>query len=201
MLERPGKSKTLFDQFSRGYVRHWPSIPAGVQEAKLMTAGLLARQLYREGRGAESLQTLAKATRKGQIIGVFGGLRIFGGSHREISDATAEIKKRGGIIVDASTGQRSDIDGIEMLSRALAMLKGEKVLGDRAAEIGSLGGLAAARAARKLRMSEAQARAIWRDKSLTRNEAISRMPGWTLSTAKHHFKASGRKKGPKARKG
>jgi hypothetical protein len=199
MLERTKREKTLFDQFSRGYVRNWPSIPAGVQEAKLMTCGLLARQIYKEGRSAESLATLAKATRQGQIIGVFGGLRIFGASHREISTATAKIKKRGGIIVDASTGQRSDIDGIEMLSRALAMLKGEKTLGDFAAEVGALGGLARGRSAKKLRMPEAQARAIWRDKTLTRAEAILRMPGWTLSTAKHHFKASGRKKGPKAR--
>ena len=72
------KIETLLNQFCRGYVRHWPSIPASAQEAALIEAGLVARQIYREGRGPETLAALARGVRQDQLIGVFGGFRTNG---------------------------------------------------------------------------------------------------------------------------
>ena len=196
MKKTAGKAKTLLDQFSRGYVRHWPSLSAKEQEAELIDAGLGERQIYKEGRGAENFASLVKAIRQDQLVGVYGGLRIFGETHRAIAAAVAEIEHRGGVIVDVTTRDRTDKHGVRMLSEALARIRGEATMGDRAAEVGAAGGKARGIAAQKNRMPEKQARKIWFDKRIDTATALSRMgPGWSKATARRKFGPSGRPMG------
>jgi hypothetical protein len=196
MSKEPKKAKTLLDKFSRGYVRHWPSFPAKVQEAMLIAAGLEPRQIYTEGRGPENLAALVRAVRDGQLIAVHGGLRVFGDNHRQIAAAVAKIEQRGGIVIDVETEDRSDRHGVRMLSRALARMRGELTMGDRAAEIGAAGGKARGIAAQRGRMPEKQARKIWFDKKIDTATALSRMgPGWSKATARRKFGPSKRPMG------
>jgi hypothetical protein len=197
MGETPG---TLLGQFSRGYVRHWPSLSAEVQEAALIAAGLTKRQIYWEGRGVETLDALVKAAREGQLIGVFGGFRVFGATQRTIMAAVDAITEAGGIIVDVETVERSDKRGAQMLARALSRIKGERSIAGRADEIGALGGKAKGRRARADRMPEKVARRIWRMESIDTATALSRMWGWSKTKALKEFGPSGRGMGPFKRK-
>lgn len=190
------QAETLLGRFDRGYSRRWPTLPLADQEKALIRAGLKAGQIYVEGGSAECLAALVKATRKGQLIGVFGGLRVFGETHRQITAAVTAIEEAGGIVVDVETGDRSDRHGVRMLSRALARVRGEATMGDRAAEIGALGGAARGKALREKRMPEDEARPIWRDRSIDTATALSRMPGWTKPTAQRHLGKTKRRKGP-----
>ena len=196
MKKSDAEAETLLGRFDRGYSRRWPTLPLAEQEKELIRAGLKAGQIYVEGRSAECLDALVKATREGQLIGVYGGLRVFGETHRQITAAVTAIEARGGIVIDVETGDRSDRHGVRMLSRALACVRGEKTMGDRAAEIGALGGAARGVALRERRMPEDRARKIWRDRSIDTATALSRMVGWTKPTAQRHLGRSGRPLGP-----
>jgi hypothetical protein len=190
------KPQPLLGQLDRGYARRWTLLPLPDQEHFLMQAGLQARQIYVEGRGAETFDALVKAVRKGQLIGVWGGLRVFGETRRQIMAALAAIEGRGGIVLDVESGDRSDKRGAHMLDRALARLRGELTMADRAPEIGALGGTARGKAMQARRMPEDQARKIWRDKSITTAVALSRMVGWSKPTALRWLGPSKRPRGP-----
>lgn len=193
---KPQPKLRLLTQFDRGYVRHWALLPADRQEKELVFAGLQPRQIYWEGRGVETFAALLKALRREQVVGVYGGLRVFGETRRQIMAALAGIEQRGGIVLDVESGDRSDKRGAHMLDRALARIRGEATIGDRAAELGALGGTARGLAIAQRRMPAEKALKIWRDLRIDTATALSRMVGWSKPTALRRLGKSGRALGP-----
>jgi hypothetical protein len=156
---------------NRGYARH------GKDEQRLIAAGLKPRQIYLEGRGNESWGKWQM--RSGEEMGVVDGLRALGNSRSEIVDRVAQVHEWGAVVVDAETRKRSDRDGVEMLDEALARIKGERSIGNRAKAMQE----ASVAARTKGRMPQREALKIWRDPALTSGEAIQRMAGWERGTA------------------
>jgi hypothetical protein len=170
----------------RGYARN------GRDEQRLIKAGLKAKDIYVEGRGKEGFGNWRM--RNGETLHVVEGLRALGNSRREIVDKFAMIRGWGATIEDAETGERASDDGVAMLDKALAKLKGERTIAGRAEDMQA----ASVRARTKGRLEERKAQIIWQDARWTVGEAIARMPGWSLTTA---YKAFGKRNLPIGRRG
>jgi hypothetical protein len=156
---------------NRGYARH------AKDEQRLIAAGLKERKIYLEGRGNESWGKWSM--RKGEQLAVVDGLRALGSSRAQMVAAVSRVHGWGAVVVDAETGKRSDQDGVEMLDEALARIKGERSIGNRARSMQ----VASVAARTKGRMPQREALKIWRDPALTSGEAIQRMAGWERGTA------------------
>jgi len=171
----------------RGYARN------ARDEAILISSGLKAETIYLEGRGSERLGRIRM--RPGELLAAVHGLRALGDSQRDIVAEASRIHAMGAAVLDIDTGQRSDRNGVEMLSAALTRLRGEIVMPP---------GKALAMQAKSIRarvghrMAQREAMTIWRDPRLTIGEAIARMPGWSARTA---YLRLGRRGIPAGRRG
>ena len=94
---------------ARGYARH------ATDEKRLRDAGV--KTIYRADKG----ETVGKfRMRAGELLGVVDGLRAFGDNRGPINEAVKLVKASGAAIIDVETGLRSDVDGVEMLHKALS---------------------------------------------------------------------------------
>lgn len=122
----------------------------------------------------------------------------------EITKAVRAIHKRGAVILETTTGMRSDNaeNMLEMLDIALHELRSDKRTHspERAAELGAMGGKARAANAEINRTAEAEALVAWRDLRLSTKEALDtgHMRGWTQSTAYSLLKKRNTAPGSKA---
>ncbi len=173
---------------TRGYARNER------EELILVAAGLKPDRVYREGRGAETIDRVHM--RAGELLATVGGLRALGDSRRDIVEAVRRLHDQGAAVLDVETGFRSDRRGAEMLDRALAKLMGERVMPP---------GKAVAMQAKSLkarighRMPEREALKHWRDPRLTIGEAIQLMTGWSARTAYEHLGPRGLPAGPRGK--
>lgn len=179
-----------------GYINDQPRWTAKRQEEILRAAGV--ERFYREGVAGQTLEVAVRALRGDELLECAAGMRSLGSSRKEIMEALALIKKKGRVIVDPETKERSDRDGAEMLDRALAKIRYELTMPSEqfAKEIGSKGGKARAKKFKAGRMPENTARSKWLDRSIrTNREALLQMPGWSMETAYRFFGKSGRPPG------
>ena len=130
----------------RGYARH------AADEKRLKLAGV--RLIYRNDKPSELWGKWRM--RQGELLGVVDGLRAFGEHRGPINDAIKLVKSWGAVVVDVETGLRSDLDGVEMLHRAL----NGRTLDPEFAAV-----MQAKATAKRLEgsISEAKARRIWFD--------------------------------------
>lgn len=155
-------------------------------------------KLYIEGRGAENFERAVKSLRNGHMLEVAGGFRPLGDSPTMMLENLEPLDRYGKVIFDPEAQQRSDKHYSAMVRRFMARIRGEKSIGNRAPDIGRLGGLALAEKRRKARMPKERARKVWLDKKYERNSAaLKHMPGWTEPTAYKNLGKSGRKPGRK----
>lgn len=186
-------TKTLIH---RGYVRGYPLWPAARQEKELTAAGIKAKFVYVEGRGVETFEGCVFALYPGQVLGLFGGLRVLGTSRREIMAHLGTLEAQGAVALDIETNERSDRQGAQMLHKALMRIHGEKTIGtrERASEMGKKGAIASLVTRRNGRMSIIKARKLWFDQSISRAQ-FEELTGWSKETAHREFGASGRPRG------
>lgn len=167
----------------QAYVRPFRRWTAEKQIDTLLGAGVPERRIYVEGRGSETLAAAIRATRKDEFLEVVA-LRVFGDSLRDIREAYEALRDRGAGVLEVTTGRKASQDGIPLYHDAHRALHGEASAGSRAemARRGSKGGTIAAKKKKAARMSEREARKIWRS-ARTALEALEQMPGWTRQTA------------------
>ena len=152
---------------------------------------------YRVGRGAEDFTAAAKRARGGAVETAWG-LRPLGSSRGAIAmalKAAREEVKAGFHVLDVVTGLRSDRDGVEMLDTALSRIHGESSMGNRARELGALGGKSRATKIRLTRIPRDDAERIWLTAATDRQAAEMCGRGWSKSTLTREFGKSPRKPG------
>ena len=154
----------LVNRIKRGYAG------SAVQETRLRELGI--KTIYRGHKG-ETVDRFRM--REGELLGVVNGLLAFGEAKRDMVAAVKAIHAKGAVIVDAETGLRSDRDGVEMLSVALAPKRPSDAY--RAAQAKGVANRT------KGRMPAREAAIIWRDPRFTVKEAIDLMYKWTQATA------------------
>lgn len=153
----------------------------------------------RPGKNAEDLTAAAKRARGGAVETAYG-LRPLGNSRAAIvatlEKARAETQEPFHIL-DVVSGRRSDRDGVEMLDDAQSKIHGESRMGNRAKEIGALGGKSRASKLHLARMPSDDAERIWKDPSIPTDRQASMLcgRGWSIATLKREFDVSGRKPG------
>ena len=167
----------------RGYARHERDA------ARLETAGLTPRQIYRADKG----QTLDKfKMRQGEALGVVDGLLAFGKGRRDIGAAVKLVHGWGAVVLDVETGRDSRSAGVQMLNDALDPPKPSP---EYMAE------LARQKAAKRRKdngvMGNREATIIWRNPKFSVAEAIDLMPGWRPATA---YKVLGKRDVPAGRR-
>lgn len=156
----------------------------------------------RPGKNAEDLTAAAKRARGGAVETAHG-LRPLGNSRAAIVAALKKAREETHEpfhILDVVTGLRSDQDGVEMLDAALAKMHGERSMGNRAHELGALGGVQRASKMRLARIPRDDAMRLWKDPVIPTDREAARLagPGWSLATIRREkFGPSGRKRGPK----
>lgn len=168
------------------YVSPFRRWPVEKQIEHHLESGVSARGIYVEGRGAETLDAAIRATRKGEALEVVA-LRVFGGL-RDIRATFDALKAKGAGVRETTTGRETWDDGIPLYHDAHRQLHGEASAGSRAemARRGAKGGAKAAKNYKAKRMSEREARKIWRS-ARTAQEALVNMPGWSRQSAYRHL--------------
>lgn len=162
----------------RGYAAN------AADEKRLKTAGV--KTVYRGDKG-ETLERFRM--RKGELLGVVNGLRAFGEARRNMVDAVKVVHGYGAAIVDVESGLRSDRDGVEMLSLALAPRRPSDNY--RKAQAAGVANRV------KGRMGKREALIIWRNPAFSVKEAIELMHKWTQATA---YKQLGKRDVPAGRR-
>ena len=127
--------------------------------------------------------------RKGELLGAVNGLRAFGEARRGIVDAVKMVHGWGAAVIDAETGLRSDKDGVEMLSQALAPRRPSDDY--RKAQAAGVANRV------KGRMPKREALMIWRNPKFSVREAIELMTKWSQATA---YKQLGKRDVPAGRR-
>jgi hypothetical protein len=153
----------------RGYARN------EADERRLRAAGV--RTIYRADKG----EVIGKfKMRHGELLGVVDSLRAFGEAKGAMVAATKAMAAFGAAIVDIDTGLRSDRDGAEMLYQATTLrnLSAAAALAMQGASV---------KARTKGRLSETQARRVWKDGRYSVAEALELMTGWSQRAAYQHF--------------
>lgn len=173
----------------RGYVRHTRLVPRDVQVAALVAAGVDRDVIYIEGEVgtlADALKSLRPEAADELIVYT---LDRISGTRRELEQALTAIRDKRAVIVEALTGRRSDDPG-DMADMILAALKRKGLPSDEAREH------ARKRRSRKkpAAVSLREARAIWRDQTLSNVEAARRI-GWSVVTCTRRLGKSGRPPG------
>ena len=190
-----------------GYINHRRSFTEKAQFDMLRAAGVAEKDLYVEGRGAESLEAALKRSRDG-LLWCADGMRALGNSAKSIREAMALVEKKRKVIVDALRKQRSDLNRWEMYDYACGKVIAEK--NGLTPHTSRKGGMTKAAMRAHDRLDSEKAQKIWRDPGFSDNETACaymnklhppKLPGhdgWTPQTAFRHFGGSGRKRGRKA---
>lgn len=167
----------------------------------MTAAGLPASRICGKGHTCSTYENALKLVRGKEVLEMAGGLRPLGSSRDEIVAAWSIARKAGKVIMDAETKLRSDVDGVEMLALALQKIRGERSIGDRASEMGKVGGPALAAKRAKSRCPDNKARTLWLDQSIPSNDAAVKRINkgydtpWSASTLYRYFGKSGRPTG------
>lgn len=170
---------------SIGYVRASARVPAGPQHDALGKHGIADR--YEEGREAENIDACVKGLRRGFELWVTTLDRL--AAKRHLLRATvAAIHAKGAVIVEASTGRRSDgrEQWTEMLLDAVARMAGDlrPLTSEQAKAMAAKSARARRLLATEKRMGEAEARRIWTTNGNWSNgQCLSHMTGWSLAEA------------------
>ena len=147
-------------------------------EKRLLAAGVPAKRIYREDRGAEQFGNWR--LRKGELLGVVNGLLAFGTNRRAMMAALDKVEAWGAVIVDMETGLRSDKQSAKLLDLGLAKRHGEQAMKPGQAEAMNEASIAART---KGRLPQRSALVHWRNPELTAKQALKRMNGWSRGTA------------------
>lgn len=172
----------------RGFARN------AADEARLKAAGVA--KIYRQDKPAE--QWGKWRMRRGEALGVVDGLRAFGTTRGAMMDALRKVHGWKAVIRDAETGERSDVNGAEMLDRGLskvvAAARGPDTERARAMQAKSV-------KARKDdgRMPARQAAYMWKHRPDLSNEEIAEATGWPWRTLHNKFKSRGLPRGRRAK--
>ena len=145
------------------------------------------------------LSAAIESLRKGDWLAIGGPLHILAGSPMGIIDLVEEIRARGCEVIDITSGKTTETGTgrYDMLAEALDEARREKRFGN-VTKAARKGAEARWREHTRDRMSQADARKIWKDKEILSNtRALELMPGWTDRMARFAFGPSGRKSGPK----
>src|SRR5262245_65246201 len=76
------------------------------EEAILTDFGIDPDRIWLEGRGSETIGRVNM--RQGEILATVGGLRPLGNSHRDIVAQEERIRRAGAVVLDVTSGLRSD---------------------------------------------------------------------------------------------
>ena len=162
-------------------------------EKRLIALGAPKGHIYRGWKG--ELPGKFKM-RDGEYLGVVDGLRAFGRTKRPCVAAVKLIHSWGATVLDCETGQDSCRNGVEMLDD---VLKPPQLSPEYQARVNEER-KEAWRAKHKI-MPKHQAYAIWRHATMSVDEKLDLMHGWTRQTAYNEFGKTGTPAGrrPKAR--
>jgi hypothetical protein len=151
-----------------GWVRASPRFPAKPQIEAIKP---LVRALY-SNMNDETIADVIKAARKGNEIYVHGIDRL-GDSRAEVVAALEALRKIGAKVIDVETGASVAPENYESVAASIGRLNGERRLptAEIARKRGALGGKPKA----KLMIPKKDARAIWRDKDLSNEQASYRI--------------------------
>lgn len=162
----------------RGYFRRVKGWSVNKQKAALTAAGVAPKAMYSE----DELQDAIRSLRAGDVLVVSGLLRALGDSRRAIQAAIEAVKAQGATVMEAETGRKAGSDdGVTLLAETLNRIHGERAMptADRARELQRKG--VANRT--KGRMAQTEAIKFWRDATLSQEDALAKMTGWTMVTA------------------
>ena len=169
----------------RGYARD------AKDEKRLIAAGVPARSIYREDRGAEQFGQWKMRT--GETLAIVNGLHAFGETRKAMMAALDKVESWGAVIVDVETGLRSDKNSAKLLDLGIRKRNGGLSMKDGQAEEMQE---ASVRARLKGRMPIRSAKARWMNPELTTKQALKQMRGWSQGTA---YRAFGKRGTPPGR--
>lgn len=176
----------------KAFVAALPKIPVAAQVAELTAAGITDRDIYIDGRGAESLSACLAAFRgrPGELV-IAADLRVFGESRKAILDQLAMLERLKITVHDIANKETSQPLMMDRALSALADYKRWKGSKKVAASSGRRGGRAKGDAAAEAR------NAIMREDIIRRLCAAPELPWkrkveilgepFTLSTLRRHY--------------
>lgn len=184
------------DERRRAYVRPTARVPAGPQIAALIEAGagaiyVLGRHRPLHEQDGARIYTHTDAadvwlrSLDASCVALVTTVGRLGGSRAEIAEAVRRIHKAGAVLIETTTGRRSDDKTAlpEMMMDAADELSGVR----RGRFTSSSGAAARARQVPIDRLALSRAKIVWADLSAypTTADALAAMPGWTYRTAFH----------------
>lgn len=189
-----------------GYCNPRARFTLKAQAGILLAAGVPESRIYVEGERGETFEAACKAARD-KIVHCPDGFRVFGTSQKAIRAALIDAERRGIIIIDATTGQRSDKAPWKMYDQAVRKGQAEDRKLDRRKSRKGGNGRAAKLEADRLDKDRAQK--IWLDQKRfdTNEDACAFMnklhppkesSGWNPQIARRAFGKSGRPRGNRA---
>lgn len=160
-----------------GYVRPSRGFPASRQVKALTDAGVHDADTYIEGRDGETLEELLRCLEPGDTIELPSADRLTNRSSL-IAPLLDDIHERGAVVVDVSTGLRSQPDGYRFMGDAIEGLRRDRprLTSAKAREMRAKGG----RPATPLLVPQSEARRLFKDKTLPLDE-VERLTGWDRS--------------------
>lgn len=173
------------------YVRRIPHHTVEAQIEHHRERGIRDRDIWVEGRGAQTLASCARASRPGDTIEVLFFRCLGEHSQQDIREGWAAFHERGVTIVETRTGRHTSADGPALMHDAFARLRSERKAGSKAemSRRGKKGAKARKKKIQGERMPVDEAYDIWwsglswRD-ALEKINADDRYPRkWTRSTA------------------
>lgn len=168
----------------RGYVRGSPRMKAKRQLEAMAHHGITT--IYEEG-GDEVVWDFVRSIREGDEACVYSMDRL-APRRSMLKEIVSGIHERGGVIVELSTGMRSDDRDhlADMIFNAASALARDGTA--QQSKIARRNGLRGGRPPKTDRLGLDKAKAIWFDpKHVTTEDVITHMPGWTLRTAYRAF--------------
>lgn len=185
-----------------------PRFPRKVQWDQCIAAGVPEGRIYVAGENGEKPEDAFRAARD-KIVHCPDGFRVFGTSQKAIREALIAAERRGVVIVDAATGQRSDKEPWKMYDLAVGRGRIEERRIDRRAM--RKGGNTRAAKLEADRLPKEQAEPIWKNvkRFATDQDACNWMntrqvpqvsKGWNPQLARRHFGPSGRPRGKRSEK-
>ncbi len=109
-----------------GFVQDQGKWPAETQERILREAGV-KKIIFHDPKLGVALETALDNLRGKEVLELAGGLRALGAGRYSITAAVATVREKGKVVKDCQTKKRSDRDGFDMLSEALAAIHGELI--------------------------------------------------------------------------